>query len=107
MNNLRSDILSILAEAGIEDRIPRDMVAIAQGFLDNKSIDAESTTIQTSIDPENGITRVDVNFYIVGTVKEVMELDFELTKIFIQHFPHIPYEFSITLTPEESICQLL
>lgn len=103
MNNLRKDIISVLDAAGIDEKIPRDMVAIAQGFLDNRGIDAESTSIQTRINSEDGTTRVDVNFYLPGNVEEVAELNHQLTKTFIQCFPYIPHEFCITLTPENSV----
>jgi len=95
------ELINALEKAGIDVRIPRDMVAIAEGFA--RTHEREFTMKVIGYHDPEGMDCVDVEFLIPGTLESATDLDFRLTKLLVHYFPHIPYEFVISIVPMESI----
>jgi hypothetical protein len=95
------ELIYALEKAGIDPRIPRDMVAVAEGFVRTHEKEF-SRKVTGHHDPE-GMDCVDVEFLIPGTLEWALDLDFRLIELLVRHFPHIPYEFVISIVPMENV----
>lgn len=92
------ELVNALEKAGIDVRIPRDMVAVAEGFVRTHEKEF-SVKVTGHYDP--GMECVDVEFLIPGTLEWALDLDFRLTVLLVRYFPHIPYNFVVSVVPME------
>lgn len=93
-----SDSLGLaLQKVGLDDVVPRSIVAMAREYLAKHGFPDVTLHIQMPHDPEENATFASVTLSVPTEMDRVMDMELELTREIVRRFPRIPYAFSLAL----------